>query len=127
MGITDFINRACKQTIVYWANPVRDAYSNFTYDSPVEILGRWEEVNEVILGTDGKELISQARVYLKQVVSIEGAMYLGELTDLSSEPLPTDSATNALYVIGFSKLPVLGSSTDYMYRAYLNMTGTKAI
>ncbi|KKL57638.1 hypothetical protein LCGC14_2233390 [marine sediment metagenome] len=127
MGITDFINRMCTQTIVYWANPVNDGEGGFTYDSPVEILGRWEEVNEVVLGSNGKELVSRARVFLKQEVDEEGAMYLGELTDLDSAPEPTDSAVNALYIIAFSKVPVLGSATDFMYKASLNMLGNRQV
>ncbi len=127
MGITDFINRMCKQTIVYWANPVNDGEGVFTYDSPVEILGRWEEVNEVVLGNNGKELVSRARVFLKQEVDEEGAMYLGELTDLGAAPEPTDSAVNALYIIAFSKIPVLGSADEFMYKASLNMLGSRTI
>lgn len=127
MSLTGFITRACKQTIVYWGNPVDDGYGGYTYDDPVEILGRWEEMNEVVLGSDGKELVSRVRVFLTQEVDEEGAMYLGALTDLSSAPAPTDSAVMALYIIAFSKLPVLGSANSYIYKAHLNMTGSRTI
>ena len=127
MRITTFINRVCKQPIVYWGNPVDDGRGGYTYDTPVDILGRWEEVNEVIIGSNGREMVSRVRVFLKQVVDEEGAMYLGELSDLDSAPDPTDSAVNALHIIAFAKIPVLGSENDYMYRAHLNMTGSRTV
>jgi len=127
MGITDFIARNCKQTIVYWGSPVNDGEGGYTYATPIEILGRWEEVNEVVLGSDGREVVSRARVFLKQAVDEEGAMYLGDLDDLDSAPLPTDSAVNALYIIAFSKIPILGSADEYMYRANLNMLGNRTV
>ena len=127
MGIETFIASKCTQPIVYWANPVNNGEGGFTYDDPVEILGRWEELNEVIMGTDGKEMISQARVFLTQEVDEEGAMWLGSLSDLDSAPAPDDSAVAALRIIAFSRLPELGSTSMNMYRANLNMTGRTTV
>ncbi len=123
MGIDTFIISKCTQPIVYWGNPVSDGFTGYDYDDPVEIYGRWEELNEVIVGPNGKEMISQARVFLTQEVDEEGAMWLGSLDDLDSAPLPTDSDVAALHIIAFSRLPKLGSATMDMYRANLNMTG----
>jgi len=127
MGIETFITGKCTQPIVYWGNPVNDGQGGYTYDSPVEILGRWEELNEVIVGNDGKEMISQARVFLTQEVDEEGAMWLGELTDLDSAPVPSDSAVAGLYIVATSRLPKMGSATMNLYRANLNMTGRRAV
>lgn len=127
MSVSSFVARMCKQTIVYWGNPVDAGYGEYTYDDPVEILGRWEVVNEIIIGSNGKETVSRARVFLKQEVDEEGAMYLGSLSDLDSAPVPTDSAVNALFIIAFSKIPVLGSTSEFIYRASLNMTGNQQV
>ena len=127
MGIDTFIASKCTQPIVYWGNPVSDGFTGFTYDDPVEILGRWEELNEVIMGMDGKEMISQARVFLTQEVDTEGALWLGSLDDLDSGAVPDDSSVAALYIIAFSRLPKLGSATMDTYRANLNMTGRTTV
>ena len=127
MSITRFITRRCVQPIVYWGNPVSDGYAGHTYDSPVEILGRWEELNEVIMGRDGKEMVSQARVFITQEVDEEGAMWLGSLTALDSDPVPDDSSISALRIIAFSRLPELGSTSMGLYRVNLNMTGRTTV
>lgn len=127
MGIADFIASKCTQPIVYWGNPVNDGYGGYTWDDPVEIKGRWEEVTEVIMGSDGKEIISQARVFLTQEVDEEGAMWLGSLDDLDSAPRPDDSSVAGLYIVAFSRLPALGSSTMTTYKAHLNMTGRTSV
>jgi hypothetical protein len=127
MSISSFIVRKCTQPIVYWANPVSDGEGGFTYDAPVQIYGRWEELNEVVMSNDGKELVSQARVFLTQEVDEEGAMWLGELTDLDSAPEPNDSAVAALYIISQGRLPELGSTTMDVFKAHLNMMGRRAV
>ena len=127
MGIDTFIASKCTQPIVYWGGPVNNGEGGFTYDDPVEILGRWEELNEVIMANDGKEIISQARVFLTQDVDEEGRLWLGELTELDSAPDPNDSAVAALYVVATSRLPKLGSATMDTYKAHLNMTGRRAV
>ena len=71
--------------------------------------------------------MSRARVFLKQEVDEEGAMYLGSLSELDSAPEPTDSAVNALYIIAFTKLPALGSTNEFMYKASLNMLGNRQV
>lgn len=126
MGISDFINSKCTQPIVYWGNPVNDGEGGYVYDAPVQIYGRWEELNEVIMA-DGKEMISQARVFLTQEVDEEGAMWLGLLSDLESAPVPNDSAVAALYVVSQSRLPAMGSATMSAYKANLNMTGRRGV
>jgi len=127
MGIDTFIASKCTQPIVYWGNPVNDGEGGFEYDAPVEILGRWEELNEVIMGNNGKEMISQARVFLTQDVDEEGALWLGKLTDLDSAPEPNDSAVAALYIIATSRLPKLGSAIMNTFRVNLNMTGRTTV
>jgi len=127
MGIETFIISKCVQPIVYWGNPVSDGFTGFTYDDPVQVYGRWEELNEVIMGSNGKEMISQARVFLTQEVDEDGCLWLGELTDLESAPEPNDSSIGALHIIATSRLPKMGSTTMSMYRANLNMTGRTTV
>ncbi len=127
MSIDKFIASKCTQPIVYWGNPVSDGFTGHTYDDPVEILGRWEELNEVIMGKDGKEMISQARVFLTQEVDEEGALWLGSLDDLDSAPEPSDSSVAALHIIALSRLPKLGSATMDTYRVNLNMMGRTTV
>ena len=127
MSITKFIASKCTQPIVYWANPVSDGFMGSSYDVPVQIYGRWEELNEVIIGNNGQELISQARVFLTQEVDEDGRLWLGSIDDLESASDPDDSSVGALYILAQSRLPKLGSATMDVFRANCNMTGRTTV
>lgn len=79
-----YLTKLHKQTIIYWANPTTDGFGGYTYTAPVDIIGRWEEKQEMFLDKEGKETLSRAMVYLSQDVSLGGFLYLGALADLAS-------------------------------------------
>jgi len=126
MSIEKLIERSCVQTIVYWGNPVADGYGGYTYDDPVEIEGRWEEVSEMIATADGEETLTRARVWLTQDVDEGGYMYLGDADELDSNPDPQD-VDGAWKIISFRKIPALGSTTKFVRRANLNMAGNRTV
>jgi hypothetical protein len=120
MGISAMLNRTCKQTCIYWGSPVNDGYGGKDFTDPIEILCRWEDKVQLIRLDDGSEISSRAIVYVLQDVDIEGMMFLGELTDLSSaeegDPISVDGA----YVIKkFEKSPSLGSTTEFVRKVWL--------
>lgn len=123
MSTLGFIKRSLSQTLVYWATPVADGYGGFTFDDPVEIKGRCEYTTELILsGSTGEEVLSKARVYLNQEVYEGEYLYLGELDDDDLESAPTPINTSkSMRIISATKLPQLGSSTNFLYKAYLNI------
>lgn len=120
MSTLGFISKRLSQTLVYWANPVDDGYGYFTFDDPVEISGRCEYKVELVRSGLGEEVVSRAQVYLDQEVQEKEYLYLGTLDDMDSNPDPRD-VEGAMEVIAFEKIPKLGSSTLFLYKAYLNM------
>ena len=127
MSFTNFVTRSCKQTIVYWGTPVKDGRGGSTFADPVELLARWEKIDEVIKAADGREVVSKARVWVLQDVDEQGYIYLGELDDLESNPDDPREIDGANEILAFRKLPVFGSTTEFIRRASLLATGSQNI
>lgn len=105
------------QTAVYWGTPVSDGYGGRTFSAPVEILVRWEQRQELFIDASGQETRSNAVIFPSQDVDLGGYLYLGDLDDLGSAPVPEDVAT-AYEIRGFEKIPNI-KVTDYMRKVYL--------
>ena len=120
MGIFEMIEKRCVQDAVYWGNPVNDHEGGFTFDNPIEIKCRWEEMIQVISDNKGNEVTSRAVIYLLQDVHEEGYLFLGTLDDLdSTQEADPKTIENAFIIKRFDKIPVLGSTTEFLRKAYL--------
>jgi len=108
------------QTAVYWGGPENDGYGGFTWDEPVEIDVRWDEVSELVTDAKGQEVVSKAKVIVAQDVDLNGILFLGELTDLDSDqegdPLTVDGAYP---IIRVDKIPAPLSTDDFFRMVYL--------
>lgn len=125
MGIMTLIESKYAQVAVYWGNPVVDGYSNTTFDAPIEILCRWED-KEQVLGTQvggevtGGVLLSRSIVFVKQDMTEGSYLYLGTLSELSSEEKTDPKLIDKAYIIKrFEKTPALGSSMEFLRKAFL--------
>jgi hypothetical protein len=104
------------QTITYWASPTKDGYGGFTFDTGVEIDGRWEDKQEIFMDASGEQLLSRAVVYLNQDVDIGGYLYNGASTGIAaSNP---QEVTGAIRVMMFNKVPDL-NNTEYVRKIWL--------
>jgi len=124
MGFQDVISRHFVQTVVYWGNPENDGYGGYTYDEPVEVNCRLENVSQLTRDAviqPGDEFLSRAVIYVNQDLEVGGLIYIGSLDDLDSEEASNPkSSTKQIYEIRrFEKNPVLGSSTQFLRRAFL--------
>lgn len=124
MSIISNITKNCTQTAVYWASPTPDGKGGMTYADPVEISCRWEDRVEVVAmaGEDRKgiEEVSKAVVYVLQDVAEQGMLYLGTLDDLDSDEEDAPETIDGAYRIKrFDKIPRLGSTTEFMRKAYI--------
>ena len=91
-----------------------------TFDSPIELAVRWEEMSQLVTDNKGEAITSRAVVYVKQDLDEQGMLYLGELADLNSDgESDPKSVDGAYYIKRFEKSPVLGSATEFLRKAYL--------
>jgi len=119
MGAPAWVKRLLNQTLVYWGNPVSDGYNGWTFDDPIEILGRCEYANDMVLTEKGDEVVSKAHVYLDATIQEGGYLYLGELADLDSAPIPS-TVNGSMRIIAQATIPALINSTETLTKAYLN-------
>lgn len=99
------------QTATYWsATP--DGAGGFTFGSPTAVSCFWQDVAEVTVDATGNEIISNAKVYVKTDVALNGYLYLGTSTAV-------DPTTIAAYQIRrFDKIPNIRSS-DFLRKVIL--------
>ena len=111
------ITRMLKQTGVYWAPSDLDVYGKPTWDAPVEISVRWEDVVVEFMDPEGEIKLSTARVYVSQDVLVKGVLLLSSLTSSVDEDDP--KANEGAYEIRRSeKLPNL-RATEFLRTTYL--------
>ena len=114
------LERQYKQDAVYWGNPQENGSGGFTFDDPIEIKCRWEDIKQVVTDKKGNEITSRAVVYVKQDLDEEGMIYLGTLDDLTSAmEIDPKTVENAFIIKRFAKIPSLQSSTEFVRAAYL--------
>jgi len=124
-SIQKFIRTICVQDAVYWGNPQNNGEGGKTFDVPVEIKCRWEDIELAVEEKNGKIIESRSRVLLTQDVDEEGFLYLGTLDSLLDSAESSDVTLNPLeiehaYEIKrVFKVPELKSSTDFIITAYL--------
>jgi hypothetical protein len=127
MGIINIITKNCAQPAVYWGGPVNDGYGGKSFDDPIQIYCRWENKSQLIRLDDGNEISSRAIVYVLQDLDVEGVLCLGSLADLNLDDADDSSAAwddpmkidGAQIIKKFEKSPVLGSTTEFYYKAWL--------
>jgi hypothetical protein len=120
MSIENTLVRLCKQKAVYWGNPTNDGYGGKVFAAPVEINCRWEDRNETFLTNTGNTMVSRSVVYPLIDLDQEGFLALGSLTDFTTaqkaDPRLIDAASS---VKRFDIVPILGSTTEFIRKAYL--------
>ena len=112
--MTHFTARNLNQTAVYWGNPQPDGYGSYTYDDPVEINCRWEDVAMTNIAAMGINADIRSEVFLDQDVDEEGMLLLGELTDLDSDGYNDPLAAGAHMIVRFDKIPTM--KADFFFR-----------
>jgi hypothetical protein len=120
MSISNVLVQSCKQTAVYWGLPVNDGFGGKTYQPPVEIKCRWEDRNETFLANTGNLMVSRCVVYPLIDLEQEGILFLGFLSDLTTSEKANPRLVEAASSIKrFDIVPVLGSTNEFVRKAYL--------
>lgn len=81
---------AYHEDLTYWGPPAPDGSGGKTFDAPVAIRGRWEEVAEEVFSLQGKLFISKSCVWVSQEVEAGGYLYRG--TSVATDPTITPGA-----------------------------------
>jgi hypothetical protein len=125
MSISALLARYCTQKAVYWGNPQEDGYGSITYDAPIEIECRWEDIQQIMGTVAGNAIIgfndmSRSIVYVTQDLHRDGMLYLGPLIDLDSDQEEHPKSVNGAFIIKrFERIPSLLDPTDILRIAYL--------
>lgn len=122
--MSDNFTRTFPDTAVYWGNPQADGYGGQTYDDPIEIPCRWEQVSLVEVSIKGKQVMARHEVYTDQDVDEEGVLFKGLLTDFDESAYSTPLAIpGAESIIRFNKIPNV-RGTKFLRKAYLGRLWT---
>lgn len=98
-----FLTRNLRQDVTVWNQAAaKDSYGNLTYSTPRTIKGRWEENSNLTITVDGREITSQAVVFLKEDVAEGDYLFLG--SDTTASPF---GVSRAFEVKAFKKIPTL--------------------
>ena len=100
-----FITKNHNQLITYWAKTsTKDKFGNPTWNSPVILRGRWEDINELFVDIDGNEVVANAKIFLG--VDVVVGDYLMNRVFESGETDPTVTG-GAFRIRKFQKTPDL--------------------
>jgi len=127
MGVMEnVIKKFAVQTAVYWATPTNDGDGNMTYDSPVEILVRWDDKTQVVTDSSGKERTSNAEILTNQEMVEEEFLYNGSLADFpSGQDLSNPKTVEGAYeIITKMKVPAVKSTDDFVRTYFMGRRNT---
>jgi hypothetical protein len=98
MSLEHKLNQVC----TYWEpSGGSDLYGKPLWNTPVELKCRWENNQTQIMAKTGQEVVSKARVYLAQPVSVDGYLFLG-----------TSEETDPTTVVGAESIQNVGTTPD---------------
>ena len=107
-----------RQKCVWWPLDSFDDNGQPTYETPVEIDCRWEDVVQEFVDNKGNRNVSKSVVYVDRDMKVGGVLLLGELDSGSIDeenPLQNEGAFEIRQV---SKIPNL-KNTEYLRVVYL--------
>jgi hypothetical protein len=105
-----------RQKAIWWVQGALDRYGNPTFDAPVEVDCRWEEVGQEYLSDKGEKQLSRAVVYVDRAMQMGDRLALGAMeSDTPEDPI---AHTGSKQIERFDVLPNL-KNTENLYTAYL--------
>lgn len=121
--MTHFTVRNLPHKAIYWGNPVNDGRGGFTFDDPVEISCRWEDVSMVEQFNMDTDQRLRSEVTVSQDLDEEGALLLGELIDLDSAYYNDPIAAGASPILRKDKIPSVRGD-QYFRKVYIGRLWT---
>jgi len=121
-GIEKFIAKVCVQDAVYWGNPVATGTGTVTFDPPIAIKVRWDDLLEQnkVIASHKEDEQDRAVILTTSDLDVGGMIMLGTLVDI----LPYDTTKpynipNTFEIRKWEKNPMVKSSTIFVRKYYL--------
>lgn len=89
------VTRNLKEVITVWPYTGSDGYGGYTFGTPRVINGRWEDKQVLFTLPSGREVVSQAVVYVDEDIQTDDYLCRGDQTSESS-PINVDGAHKVL-------------------------------
>lgn len=71
------------ETLTYWAPGGNDGYGGVSYGNPTPVAGRWQDKRILFRDAQGREVVSEAVVYVDRELELAGRLLRGESADLN--------------------------------------------
>lgn len=68
--------------LTYWPPGENDGFGRTSYGAPVALTGRWQDDQILFRDAQGREVVSEAVVYVSQAVANGGRLYRGTSVDI---------------------------------------------
>ena len=119
MTTPGFISKHLVENVVYWRKTGSDGYGKDSFAAPVDLDARVETAKEMLVDKEGEITSWVGRAWFTQEVTEGSYIYAGYSTDsnIDSDPKNIDGAYR---IISPVKVPRLGSTTEFVYKAHLN-------
>lgn len=96
MTLKTFIQKRTNQVLSYWEANRPGGFGNTTFKSPVELFCRWEDIQQEVIGPDGRTKLSNAHIIIRsQMLVVASVIMLGTLADWKRMPTYPKVPTNA--------------------------------
>jgi hypothetical protein len=121
MTILDHISDICSQKAVYWGNPRNDGFGKMQYDDPRQVNCFWMDEQETLTDDEGKEWVTNAKVFVLEDMDEQGVLWLGTLCECSDDEKedPLKELQKAREIKRFIKTPSLYDEDTYVRKVIL--------
>lgn len=88
------------QVITYWEPNAEDQYGAPTFGDPIKFMGRWDNKQEIILGSKGENVRAESTIHYPQNLQIvpDGYLCLGDQTT-SPDPRQVSGANKVILLV----------------------------
>lgn len=108
------------QDATYWSPGINDGFGLISYGAPSLIKCRWQNQNTLFRDAHGREVTSEAVVYVASEVLLRGKIALGDFTRDSgaekgtSSPVDPSSIAGAREIRGIARSPSLSADEELL-------------
>jgi hypothetical protein len=87
VALIDMIEEVTQNDLVYWERDRPDGSGGWIYKQPVELKCRWEDVQQEVIGPDGRTRISNSHLIIRgRMLKAGGIVMRGLLVDWRAMP-----------------------------------------